>query len=88
MKSKYTFEKMELDGQIVAVPVGENASELHAVLNLNEEAMSILECLKEETTEQGIVKQLLKEYEGTEASLQPMVHEFIEQMRSEGLIEE
>ena len=50
MKSKYTFEKLELDGQIVAVPVGDNASDLHAVLNLNEEAMRILELLKEETT--------------------------------------
>ena len=58
MKSKYTFEKMELDGQIVAVPVGENASDLHAVLNLNEEAVSILECLKEETTEQeGLIEE-------------------------------
>ena len=26
------FEKMELDDEIVAVPVGENAIELHAVL--------------------------------------------------------
>lgn len=88
MKSKYTFEKMELDGQIVAVPVGENASDLHAVLNLNEEAVSILECLKEETTEQEIVKKLLTEYEGTEEALLPMVHSFIEQLRQEGLIEE
>ena len=88
MKSKYLFEKMELDGQIVAVPVGENAGDLHAVLNLNEEAMSILECLKEETTEEEIVKKLLTEYEGTEAELLPMVHEFIELMRKEGLLEE
>ena len=88
MKSKYIFEKMELDGQIVAVPVGENASDLHAVLNLNEEAMSILECLKEDTTEEGIIKKLLTEYEGTEAELKPMVHAFIEQLRNEDLIEE
>lgn len=88
MKSKYLFEKMELDGQIMGVPVGDNASELHAVLNLNEEAMSILECLKEDTTEQEIVKKLLTEYEGTEESLQPLVHSFIEQLRQEGLIEE
>lgn len=88
MKSKYVFEKMELDGQIVAVPVGENAGDLHAVLNLNEEAMSILECLKEHTTEQEIIKKLLTEYEATEENLQPLVHEFIEQLRKEDLIEE
>lgn len=88
MKSKYIFEKMELDGQIVAVPVGENASDLHAVLNLNEEAMSILECLREDTTEDGIIQKLLTEYEGTKEELQPMVHAFIEQLRKEDLIQE
>lgn len=87
MKSKYTFEKLELDGQIVAVPVGDNASDLHAVLNLNEEAMRILELLKEETTEEKIIEQLLKEYESTEAELKPMVHAYIEKLVKEGLID-
>ena len=88
MKSKYTFEKMELDGEIVAVPVGEKASELHAVLNLNEEAMRILELLQEETTEESIVAQLLKEYEGEREEIAPLVHAYIEQLRQEGLLEE
>ena len=88
MKSKYTFEKMELDGEIVAVPVGEGATELHAVLNLNEEAMRILELLKEETTEDSIVTQLMKEYDGTEAEIKSAVHTYIEQLRQEGLLEE
>lgn len=88
MKSKYTFEKMELDGQIVAVPVGENATDLHAVLNLNEEALSILECLKEEITEEGIINRLLSEYDSTEDELKPLVHVFIEQLRQEKIIED
>ena len=88
MKSKYIFEKMELDGQIVAVPVGENASELHAVLNLNEVAMRILELLKEETTEEKIIKQLMAEYEGTEEEIKSSVEEYINQLRQEGFIEE
>lgn len=88
MKSKYIFEKMELDGQIVAVPVGENASELHAVLNLNEVAMRILELLKEETTEESIIKQLMAEYEGTEEEIKSSVTEYIDQLRQEGFIEE
>ena len=88
MRSKYTFEKMELDGDIIAVPVGENAAELHAVLNLNEEAMRILELLQNDTTEKDIVLQLLKEYEGEEAQVQMLVHEFINQLRQEELLEE
>ena len=88
MKCKYTFEKMELDGEIVAVPVGESAAELHAVLTLNEEAMRILELLQEETTEESIVAQLLKEYEGEREEIATLVNAYIEQLRQEGLLEE
>lgn len=88
MKSKYSFEKMELDGEIVAVPVGEGAAELHAVLNVNEEAMRILELLQEETTEEIIVAQLLKEYEGKKEEIAPLVSAYIRQLFQEGLLEE
>ena len=88
MKSKYIFERMELDGEIVAVPVGENASELHAVLNLNEEAMRIVELLQEETDEESIVTQLLTEYDGTKEEIAGLVHSFIDELREEGLLEE
>ena len=88
MKCKYLFEKMELDGEIVGVPVGESASELHAVLNLNEEAMRILELMREETTEETIVAQLLKEYDSSEEEITPLVHAFIHQLRQEGFLEE
>ena len=88
MKSKYIFEKMELDGEIVAVPVGESAAELRAVLNVNEEAMRILELLQEETSEEEITKKLLTEYEGTEEEIRPLVHGFIDRVRKEGFLEE
>ena len=87
MKSKYSFEKMELDGEIVAVPVGEGAAELHAVLSVNEEAMRILELLQEETTEESIVAQLLKEYSGEKDEIAAYVHQYIEQLAAEGLLE-
>jgi len=88
MKAKYVFEKMELNEEIVAVPVGQNADEFHAVLNLNEEAMRILELLQEETTEHDIIIQLLTEYDITEEKLKPLVHAYIDQLRQEGLLEE
>ena len=88
MKLKYTFEKMELDGEVIAVPVGESAAELHAVLNVNEEAMRILELLQGETTEERIVDQLMKEYEGKKEEIASLVHIFIDQLRREELLEE
>lgn len=88
MKLKHIFEKMELDGGIIAVPVGASATELHAVLNVNEEAMRILELLQGETTEEGIVDQLMKEYEGEREEIAPLVHAYIDQLRREELLEE
>lgn len=88
MRSKYTFEKMELDDEIIAVPVGENGTDLHAVLNVNEEAMRILELLQEEITEEQIVAQLLKEYSGDKEEIAPLVNAYICQLRQEGLLEE
>ena len=63
MKAKYTFEIMEIDDQMMAVPVGEEADELHGILKLNESAAAILELLKEETSEEEIVQKLLEKYE-------------------------
>ena len=86
MKSKYILEKMELDGEIVAVPVGENASELHAVLNLNGEAMRILELLQQETTEDEIMDTLLKEYTGDPEEIRAYVRQFLKTLEEEGLL--
>ena len=88
MKLKYCFEKMEIDGDIVAVPVGENANELHSILNLNEVAMRILEMLHEDTTEKDIVSQLLLEYECGKDEAEKAVHSFVDQLRQESLLEE
>ena len=88
LKSKYAFEKMELDDEFVAVPVGENAADLHAVLNVNEEAMRILELLQEETTEDNIVTQLMKEYSGDKEEIASLVSVYISQLSQEGLLEE
>lgn len=88
MKIKYLFEKMELDDEIVAVPVGDGASELHAVLNVNEEAMRIIELLQKETSETQIISQLLLEYDCTKEEISPLVHSFIEQLRQNGFLEE
>ena len=86
MKSKKKKKKMELDDEIVAVPVGDNSDELHAVLNLNEEAMRILELLQEDTAEEDIVAQLLTEYDGKKEEITPLVHAYIEELRKEGLL--
>ena len=87
MKCKYSFEKMELDGEIVAVPIGDNAGDLHAVLYVNEEAMRIIELLQDNTTIDRIVEQLQQEYAGDKEQIKAFVSSYIDDLRKEGLIE-
>lgn len=47
MKLKYDFEYMEMDGEIAAVPVGDNAWQFHGMLTINDTAKEILELIKE-----------------------------------------
>ena len=87
MKSKYFFEIMELEDGMVAVPVGEGANQFHGVLKLNETALEILKLLEQETTERNIVDTLMKEYAGEKEDISGYVHEYIEKLKTEGVVE-
>lgn len=86
MKAKYTFEIMEIDDQMMAVPVGEEADELHGILKLNESAAAILELLKEETSEEEIVQKLLEKYESSEEELKSYVHDYLTELEEAGIL--
>ena len=86
MKLKYEFETVELDGEIMAVPVGDNAEELHAMLRLNDTASAILKLLAEETTEEAVCKAILAEYEGDETEIRGYIHEFIGKLKEFDLL--
>ena len=69
MKLKYTFEMVDMGEEIICVPVGEGADQVHGVLKLNAEGREILDFLKEETTEKAIVDALAAKYENERAIL-------------------
>lgn len=87
MKLKYTFTVMELDDQIMAIPIGEGADELHGVVKLNDTAAAIFNKLSEETSEDEIVKSLLEEYDISEDELKNFVHEYVGELSEAGLLE-
>ncbi len=86
MKAKYTFEIMEIDDQMMAVPVGEEADELHGILKLNQSAAAILELLKEETSEEEIVQKLLEKYESSEEDMRSYVHDYLAELEEAGIL--
>lgn len=87
MKTKYSFEIMNLDDGLVAVPVGENASQFHGVLKVNETAVAILKQLEKDTTEEDIVKSLLEEYAGEKEEIAGYVRAFVGKLINEGIVE-
>ncbi len=87
MKLKYTFEIMEIDDQLMAVPVGEKADELHGIVKLNKTASSIFECLKEDVSEEEIVEKLYESYESSLDELKEDVHSYLGELKEAGLIE-
>ena len=86
MKLKFEFETVELDGEIMAVPVGDNADQFRGLLRLNETAADILSRLKEETTEEQIVEDMLKEYDIDRESLAAHVHSYILKLQEAGVL--
>ncbi len=87
MKLKYTFEIMEIDDQLMAVPVGENADELHGIVRLNKTGSFIFECLKEDISEEEIVEKLSEKYDSSLDEVKEDVRSYLSQLKEAGLIE-
>ena len=86
MKLKYTFEPVEMDEEIIFVPVGEGASQVRGVLKMNAEAREIVEMLKKETTETAIVDALHAKYENDIETLTFYVTRVVNNLRSAGIL--
>ena len=46
MKLKYEFEFIDVDDELVAVPIGDNATDFHGMIKINEETKEMLEIIK------------------------------------------
>ena len=86
MKLKYSFEIMELDGQEVAVPIGDIVHEFRGVIKLNETAAFMLSLLKDDITEEQIVEVLSKEYGVPNSMIVDDVDKYLNEFRERNLL--
>ena len=86
MKLKYEFIIRELGDRYVAVAVGENAEEFSALVKMNKSGKIMMEMLKEDTTEDKMVAQLMEKYEGTEEFFREQVQKFVGGIRNSGAL--
>jgi len=87
MKLKFDVELMDMDGETVAVPIGDGAEAFHGILKLNGTGKFILNLLRENTTEETVVDAILQEYTGEREEITDYVRGFVSRLRQEGLLE-
>ena len=79
MKLKENYIVQEIDGEQFMVPVGGEA--FNGIVRSNETAAFIVDCLKEETTEERIVDAMCTEYNAPREVIAADVAEIINTLR-------
>lgn len=85
MKLNRDFITHQSDGEHITVSVG---SAFSGLVQSNQTAGFIVECLKEETTEEQIVDKMLEKYDAPREVIASDVANIIERLRSIGAIDE
>ena len=88
MRLKHSFEIVDVGDEIIAVPVGDSAAKMHAVLKFNKTGREVFALMQEPTTEEAIVNALEEKYPNQRESLTAYVHKFVQRFRDWGIIEE
>lgn len=86
MRLKYSFEKMDLDDQIIAVPIGDDSEGFTGVIRLNETAAFIFDLLETETTEEEIVTAMSRAFNAPYEKLAVDVHQYLAEFQRKGLL--
>ncbi len=88
MKIKDGFLLRDIGGKTFVVATGELSKEFNSMITLNETGKFIWQALSTETTESEVVEKLLMECEdATREVVERDVHNFIEKLGADGILE-
>ena len=85
MKLKDTYITHESDGEQILL---DTSSSFAGMIRSNKTAAFIVECLKEETTEEKIVEAMFEKYDAPKDVLAKDVSDVIEKLRKVGALDE
>lgn len=88
MKIKSGFVKRNIAGSEIVVPVGKTAMQFNGMITLNESGAFFWDCLKEETTKEKVVENVLEIYEVSREKAEEDVSSFIDMLRENALLDE
>lgn len=80
MKLNAEYPVVEMDGEAIVVFAPNESNTFRGMLRLNPTAKFILECLKEETTEDLILQKLMEQFDGDESEMKDDIAMVIEKL--------
>ena len=86
MKIKDGFVMKSIAGTDVVMPIGDNMVSFGSVITLNETGVFLWQKLQEETTQEKLVSEMLKEYNVDEATAESDGAEFVNKLQEVGLL--
>ena len=86
MRLKSGFELVDVAGEHLIIPIGENAEKFQGVIALSEAAYYLLNSMKEDVTKQELVEILMKEYDVDSTKANEDINDFIKTMIDLGIV--
>lgn len=87
MKIKNDFVVKEISDSIVVIPVGSQVMDFNGMIKVNETGSFLFNLLKNNVTEEELVKSLISEYDVSENIAKQDVAKFLKKLEDAGVIE-
>ncbi len=88
MKLKEGLVLRPLGGKYVAVATGKLSNTFHGMIRLNETGASMMNLLKEDTTKEELINNLMKEYQADQTEIEKDVDTLLTNLKDNGLLDE
>ena len=86
MEFNYNYEAVDMGDEIICVPIGENASQLHGVLRMNQAALEIMNLLKKNHTKEKTAAILTEKYDDDPESIISYIDEVVYTLENIGFL--
>lgn len=86
MKFKYELDMIDMGDKVVAVPVGDGANDIQGVFKLNKAGKEVIYLLKTLESEEAVVRELKKKYDGSTQDIESFVHGFVLKLQELGVV--
>ena len=88
MKIKSNFSLVDIAGEYMAIPVGEEATSFNGLVALTEAASFLLKNMNEPKTKEDLVALLIQEYDVEKVVAEEDVSKMVKDLLNMGVIEE